>query len=75
MRVIVIMREKHEVLVSSLGFILHFTEGIIDKILNIIILNYFVSHSLCNSTLNFSFRTKILKKPSRFFKVRSQFHW
>jgi hypothetical protein len=56
------MREKHEVLVSSLGFILCFAKGIIDEILNIIILNYSVSDSPCNFTLNFSFRTKIFKK-------------
>jgi hypothetical protein len=38
-RVILRLREKNEVLICSLGFILCFTEGITDRLLNIIILN------------------------------------
>jgi hypothetical protein len=68
-RVIVRLREKNEVLVLSLGFILRFTKGITDELLNIIILNYFFGDSLSNFTLKFSFHTKNFKNPSIFFNI------
>jgi len=69
-RAIMRLREKNEVLVPLLGFILRFTKGITDELLNIIILNYSIGDSLGNFTLKFSFCTKNFKKPSRFFEVR-----
>ena len=68
-RVIVRLREKNEVLVLSLGFILRFIKGITNELLNIIILNYFFGDSLSNFTLKFSFHTKNFKNPSRFFNI------
>ena len=38
-RVILTLRVKNEVSMRSLGFVLHFTNGITDELLNIIILN------------------------------------
>ena len=38
-RVILTLRVKNKVSMRSLGFVLHFTNGITDELLNIIILN------------------------------------
>jgi hypothetical protein len=61
------MKEDEARMLCSWSFILGFTEGIPDRILNINIFKIFVGDSICEVKVKFSICMKFFRNPSKYY--------
>jgi hypothetical protein len=61
------MKEDEACLPCSWYFILGFTDGILDRILNINIFKIFVGDSICEVKVKFSICMKIFRNPFKYY--------